>query len=164
MQRIDGMDWTADFRLARALSEAYEASGKKAFVFYCLGAPDDPADSLGPRVADELKKYFPHVVGTSDAPADAAHDPIHWAHVQERYPDAFVITVEAAWGPQDAVGRIEVTDRPSPRGGAAGRADLAVVATVGAAGTVDPNTVRKLADAIIDGALRFLDKTGHRPL
>lgn len=164
MQRINGLDWTSDFRLARALAEALKASDKRDFVFYCLGVPGDVADSLGPRVADELIKYFPNVIGTSLSPADPAHEPERWEALRQKWPEAFVITVEAALGLPDAVGAIEVTDRASPRGAAGGGADLAVIAVVGSSGAVDPNTVRRLADAVIDGALRLLDKTGRREL
>src|SRR5690554_5343782 len=40
MVRVKGEHWTADFTIARALSEAYRSSGKDDIVYLCVGDPD----------------------------------------------------------------------------------------------------------------------------
>lgn len=111
MIRVNPFHWTADFRLARALAEAYQSSGRPDVCFLCVGDPDDLVGQLGPLVADETIKYYPNVLGTSDRPV--THDTLEQRieELFERWPDAFIIGIEAGFGPSHLLGSIEITDR-----------------------------------------------------
>jgi len=109
--RVNPQHWTADFRLARALAEAYTSSGRADVCFLCTGDPEDPVGRLGPLVADETVKYYPNVLGTSDRPVTAETWEECMAELAQRFPGCFVIALEAGRGPAPLLGSIEITDR-----------------------------------------------------
>lgn len=111
MIRIDASNWTADFRIARALAEGYEASGLDEVVFFCVGDPQDLVGRLGPLVADETIKYYPNVLGTTEDPITAANFDAKVTELYERFPDVYVIGIEAGYGLLSHLGSIEITDR-----------------------------------------------------
>lgn len=111
MIRVNPFHWTADFRLARGLAEAYNSSGYSDVCFLCLGDPDDVIGQLGPLVGDETIKYYPNVLGTSDKPVTPETFEERVDELLERWPDAFVIGIEAGYGPANLLGSIEITDR-----------------------------------------------------
>lgn len=111
MIRIDPTNWTADFRIARALSEAYFASGLDDVLFLCFGDPDDRIARIGPIIGDETLKYFPHVIGTSEAPLTAANLPERAQEVRRASQGKFLVSIEAGKGPLEVLGSIEITDR-----------------------------------------------------
>lgn len=212
MIRIDPSHWTADFRIARALAEAYSAAGLPDALFVCVSDPDDDvAGFLGRMVADETRKYYPHVMGTSDAPVTRENFRERAAEALDRYGDAFIVGIEAGYGRAPHLGSVEITDRPlstlagisealtfgdvtvsavlrlatgeaparpgaPARRGAKGIAEAA--REVGADDAlpgrkqfrpllpeqINPAVVRRIADVIIDGNLRFLSKIGKQEL
>lgn len=111
MIRVNPFHWTADFRLARGLAEAYNSSGYSDVCFFCLGDPNDVIGQLGPLVADETIKYYPNVLGTSDKPVTPETLEERVQELLERWPDAFVIGIEAGYGASNLLGSIEITDR-----------------------------------------------------
>lgn len=111
MIRVNPFHWTADFRLARGLAEAYNSSGCTDVCFFCVGDPGDRIGRLGPLVADETVKYYPNVLGTSDRPVTPETLEERVQELLERWPDAFVIGIEAGYGPASLLGAIEITDR-----------------------------------------------------
>lgn len=173
MVRCNGLYWTADFTLARAIGEAYRASGKEDVVYVCLGDPASSVDQFGPYVGAEIQKYFPQVLGTYDRPVTETNLGAVWREVQERWPDAFVIGIEGGAGAEDALGFVEVTDRGLQRRPATGREELpAFIGDIGvhaflwseggggAGRALDVNKLRRVADSVIDAQIRFLQKVG----
>jgi len=131
--RVDPKHWTADFRLARALAEAYAASGFSDVAFFCAGDPDHPLERFGPLVGDEMLKYYPNVVGTSEQPVTADTFAERVEELFARFPGAFVIGIEAGASSSAYLGSIEVSDRDLRLGAAAGSrrvADLTVIAVL----------------------------------
>lgn len=169
MVRVNGLHWTADFTIARALMEAYRSAGKEEVVYLCVGDPGSPADALGPLVGKELLKYYPQVVGTMDQPVRTEELLVAWADIQKRWPEAFVIGIEAVEGPEDSVGFIEVSDRGIRRRPSHGESspwvcDVGIAAclwTGGAPTEFTPpefNRFQRVADAVVDAQIRFLQK------
>lgn len=111
MIRIDPTNWTADFRIARGLAEAFAASGLDDVLFFCVGDPDDLVGRLGPLVGDELLKYYPNVLGVRERPITAATFAERVAELHERFPDKYVIGIEAGYGRPQHLGSVEITDR-----------------------------------------------------
>lgn len=111
MIRVNPFHWTADFRLARGLAEAFKSSGCSDVCFLCVGDPGDRIGQLGTLVADETIKYYPNVLGTSDKPVTPETYEERVQELLERWPDAFVIGIEAGYGPANLLGAIEITDR-----------------------------------------------------
>lgn len=131
MIRVDPANWTADFRIARALAEAYKASGFDEVLFFCVGDPSDPIGRLGVLVADETIKYYPAVMGTSDRPitADTLEERVQEA--VEKWPGRFIVAIEPGTGLPAHLGSIEITDRglstaPPSAHQAAGLPDITV--------------------------------------
>ena len=133
MIRIDPKNWTADFRLARALAEAYTASGLSDVAFFCAGDPAHPLERFGPLVGDEMLKYYPNVVGTSERPVTAANFAERAEELFTRCPGAFVIGIQAGASSSAYLGSIEVSDRDLALAAAPGSrrvADLTVIAVL----------------------------------
>lgn len=112
MIRVDPSNWTADFRIARALSEAYESSGFDDLVFFCVSDPDHEVGRFGTLVADETVKYFPNVLGLSDDPITPENVASWIERLPAEWPDAFVVAIEAGLGRSAHLGSVEITDRP----------------------------------------------------
>ncbi len=218
MIRVDPSNWTADFRIARALTEAYKSSGFDEALFFCVGDPEDPILRLGTLIADETIKYYQGVMGTSERPVTPDTLPERVEEAIREWPGRFIVAIEPGKGLESHLGSVEITDRglsiapPSARH-VADFSDVTVnvvlsiddVSDVKArrlaaaekveksesglrqaaleVGTDDesgmaqrekfkplrpdqitPNVVRKLADTVIDGNLRFLSKIGKQRL
>lgn len=120
MIRVDASNWTADFRLARALAEGFDSSGFDDLAFICVGDPDHPIGRLGVMVADETVKYYPNVVGTSEDPLTPEKIAKKGREILAAWPDKFLVAIEAGFGSADFLGAIEITDRglttPGPDG------------------------------------------------
>lgn len=213
MIRVDPSNWTADFRIARALAEAYSASGLDDVLFFCTGDPADRIGALGSMVADETLKYFPNVVGLSEDPITSANFEARAEAAASRWPEAFVVAIEAGTGRSAHLGSIEITDRPLSSvgnsellghfgdvtvnavlrmsevkgvlraGGSDSRSAKGLREAAREVGSddeapsagrkgfkpllpeqVNRSVIRKIADVIIDGNLRFLSKIGKQEL
>lgn len=168
MVRVKGDHWTADFTIARALAEAYRASGKDEIVYLCVGDPEGAATSLGPRAGQELLAYYPNVLGTVEEPVRRGDLPRALRRLADEWPGAFIIGIEAVGGAAEDVGFIEVTDRGlAPASfdvGAGWPTDVGVLATLWTDSPperLEPteyNRVLRVTDAIIDGQIRFLQR------
>lgn len=168
MVRVKGDHWTADFTIARALAEAYRASGKEEIVYLCVGDPDGVATALGPRAGKEILAYFPHVIGTPEAPVRVEDLPQALRRLEADWPNAFIIGIEAVGGAADDVGFIEVTARGLPHQVGEGSdpwvGDVAVLATVWSGPPperlqpTEYNRMLRITDAIVDGQIRFLQR------
>lgn len=169
MVRVKGEHWTADFTIARALSEAYRSSGKDDIVYLCVGDPDGLADAVGPNVGKELRAYYPHVLGTPESPVRSADLLQALGEVEARWPDAFVIGIEATDGDEGDIGFIEVTDRGIRRR-PVNAADVPWIGDVGVSATLwtgpmptrltpaEYNRMLRITDTIVDGQIRFLQR------
>lgn len=124
MIRVDPSHWTADFRIARALAEAYKATGLDDAVFFCVGEPTDPIGALGPTVGDEIIKYYPHVVGTGSAPVVEENLLERAEEMVAKWPQACAVAIEAGAGAVDQLGSVEITDRGLTIQPSAGRLPL----------------------------------------
>lgn len=153
MIRVDPKHWTADFRLARALAEAYAASGLDDLAFFCTGDPGDPLGRLGPWVGDEMLKYYPHVVGTSDRPVVERNCAERAEELFERWPGAFVIGIEVGASSSAYLGSIEVSDRGLRMGIGSGAGRVADV-TVSAILSVDEEEERRVRRRLEAAAAR----------
>lgn len=171
MIRCNGLHWTADFTLARALLSAYKAAGKERLVYLCVGDPDDLGDRLGPMVGQELQKYYPFVIGTLEEPVLDANLGEVWRRMEKEWADAFIICVEAGVGAAEHLGHVEVTDRGlrrRPKGAELPPwvGDIGIYAILWPENqtedspSLNVNQVHRIADAIIDGQIRFLQNAG----
>lgn len=169
MVRVNGVYWTADFTISRALSEAYRASGKDKLLYFCVGDPDRVSDRLGPNIGTELLKYYPHVIGTNEEPVLTDDMLQMWSTVTQKWPDAFVIGIEASGGPEESIGFVEISSRGIRRRPEHGEAP-AWICDVGIAACLwvdeapieltpaEYNRSQRVADAIVDGQIRFLQR------
>ncbi len=216
MIRVDPSNWTADFRIARALTEAYKSSGFDEALFFCVGDPEDPILRLGTLVADETIKYYQGVMGTSERPVTPDTLPERVEEAIREWPGRFIVAIEPGTGLESHLGSVEITDRglsiaPLSARHVAHFSDVTVnvvlriddandvkarrlaaaeksersglrqaaleVGTDDESGMpqrekfkplrpeqITPNVVRRLADTVIDGNLRFLSKIGKQRL
>lgn len=174
MIRCNGLYWTADFTLARSLGASYEAAGKSEVAYLCLGDPDHPEDQFAPYVGSELRKYYSRVRGTLEEPVTEESLGEAIRAIEAEWPEAFVICIEGGEGPAEHLGHIELTDRGLRRRPAGAEqqglppliGDVGLCALLwsapkgGARRKLDVNQLRRVADAVIDAQIRFLQKFG----
>lgn len=169
MLRVKSSHWTADFTIARALAESFRLSGKKNVAYICVGDPSHVLDRLGPTVGEELSQYYAHIVGTVERPVGTEHLCEVWDDVQKRWPDAFIIGIEAAGGDAEVEGTIEVSDRGLQRAkndlhNNAFLCDAGITAYLWS-GTMperitpeELNRLQRVIDVIVDAQIRFLQR------
>ena len=108
-------------RLLLLLMNEMRASGRRQVVFLCIGTDRSTGDSLGPLIgsrleAEEISNVV--VIGTLEHPVHAVNLDRTLEHIEEHYPDAIIIAVDAAVCRWDHVGLVTL--------GTAPRGDLAV--------------------------------------
>ena len=136
-------------RLLLLLMNEMRASGRRQVVFLCIGTDRSTGDSLGPLIgsrleAEEISNVV--VIGTLEHPVHAVNLDRTLEHIEEHYPDAIIIAVDAAVGRWDHVGLVEL----------AAVGDISITGIVGGAESGDPlflqsirlSMVMRLADCI----------------
>ena len=88
-------------RLLLLLMNEMRASGRRQVVFLCIGTDRSTGDSLGPLIgsrleAEEISNVV--VIGTLEHPVHAVNLDRTLEHIEEHYPDAIIIAVDAAVG------------------------------------------------------------------
>lgn len=94
--------------------------GKKV-LFVCVGTDRSTGDSLGPIVGTRLKGRGYEVLGTIDEPVHAANLSETLSLIESKYPDHFVIAIDASLGRQKEVGNIKVAHGPLFPGSGVGK-------------------------------------------
>ncbi|MBC7341409.1 MAG: spore protease YyaC [Clostridia bacterium] len=124
--------------LIRQLS-ALNPDGRRPLVIVAIGTDRSTGDSLGPLVGSRLKDLSHgaiQVLGTLDEPVHAANLH-HWlAYIEEHYPEALVVAIDASLGPSDSVGYITLAPGPL-KPGAGVQKNLPSVGELHLTGTVN---------------------------
>ena len=142
-------------RLLLLLMNEMRASGRRQVVFLCIGTDRSTGDSLGPLIGSRL------VIGTLEHPVHAVNLDRTLEHIEEHYPDAIIIAVDAAVGRWDHVGLVTLEKGPlrpglGVRKELAAVGDISITGIVGGAESGDPlflqsirlSMVMRLADCI----------------
>jgi len=151
-------------RLLLLLMNEMRASGRRQVVFLCIGTDRSTGDSLGPLIgsrleAEEISDMV--VIGTLEHPVHAVNLDRTLEHIEEHYPDAIIIAVDAAVGRWDHVGLVTLEKGPLRPGlgvqkELAAVGDISITGIVGGAESGDPlflqnirlSMVMRLADCI----------------
>ena len=151
-------------RLLLLLMNEMRASGRRQVVFLCIGTDRSTGDSLGPLIgsrleAEEISNVV--VIGTLEHPVHAVNLDRTLEHIEEHYPDAIIIAVDAAVGRWDHVGLVTLEKGPlrpglGVRKELAAVGDISITGIVGGAESGDPlflqsirlSMVMRLADCI----------------
>ena len=125
-------------RLLLLLMNEMRASGRRQVVFLCIGTDRSTGDSLGPLIgsrleAEEIGDVV--VIGTLEHPVHAVNLDRTMEDIEEYYPDAIIIAVDAAVGRWDHVGLVTLEKGPL-RPGLGVRKELAAVGDISITGIV----------------------------
>ncbi len=125
-------------RLLLLLMNEMRASGRRQVVFLCIGTDRSTGDSLGPLIgsrleAEEISNVV--VIGTLEHPVHVVNLDRTLEHIEEHYPDAIIIAVDAAVGRWDHVGLVTLEKGPL-RPGLGVRKELAAVGDISITGIV----------------------------
>ena len=151
-------------RLLLLLMNEMRASGRRQVVFLCIGTDRSTGDSLGPLIGSRLEAEEiggAVVIGTLEHPVHAVNLDRTLEHIEEHYPNAIIIAVDAAVGRWDHVGLATLEKGPlrpglGVRKELAAVGDISITGIVGGAGSGDPlflqsirlSMVMHLADCI----------------
>ena len=151
-------------RLLLLLMNEMRASGRRQVVFLCIGTDRSTGDSLGPLIGSRLEAEEiggAVVIGTLEHPVHAVNLDRTLEHIEEHYPDAIIIAVDAAVGRWDHVGLVTLEKGPlrpglGVRKELAAVGDISITGIVGGAESGDPlflqsislSMVMRLADCI----------------
>ena len=125
-------------RLLLLLMNEMRASGRRQVVFLCIGTDRSTGDSLGPLIGSRLEEEGIGdvvVIGTLEHPVHAVNLDRTLEHIEEHYPDAIIIAVDAAVGRWDHVGLVTLEKGPL-RPGLGVRKELAAVGDISITGIV----------------------------
>lgn len=125
-------------RLLLLLMNEMRASGRRQVVFLCIGTDRSTGDSLGPLIGSRLEAEGigdAVVIGTLEHPVHAVNLDRTLEHIEEHYPDAIIIAVDAAVGRWDHVGLVTLEKGPL-RPGLGVRKELAAVGDISITGIV----------------------------
>ncbi|WAA09543.1 spore protease YyaC [Fervidibacillus albus] len=158
----------ASLELANAIRALVPENRSKRIVVICIGTDRSTGDSLGPLVGSFLQeKRLPthySVFGTLDEPVHAVNLVDRIKDIDDRYPHAFKLAVDACLGRSQHVGTIYCKDGPVKPGAGVNKTlppvgDAHITGIVNVAGFMEyvvlQNTrlhlVMKLAKTIADG-------------
>ena len=144
-------------RLLLLLMNEMRASGRRQVVFLCIGTDRSTGDSLGPLIgsrleAEEISNVV--VIGTLEHPVHAVNLDRTLEHIEEHYPDAIIIAVDAAVGRWDHVGLVTLEKGPlrpglGVRKELAAVGDISITGIVGGAESGDPLFLQSLRLAMV---------------
>ena len=151
-------------RLLILLMNEMRQSGRRQVVFLCIGTDRSTGDSLGPLIGSRLETEADGdavVIGTLENPVHAVNLERTVKKLNEQYPDAIVVAVDAAVGSRDHVGFVTIEHGPlrpglGVRKELAAVGDISITGIVGGAENGDPlflqsirlSVVMRLADCI----------------
>ena len=151
-------------RLLILLMNEMRESGRRQVVFLCIGTDRSTGDSLGPLIGSRLETETDGdivVIGTLENPVHAVNLERTVKDLNEQYPDAIVVAVDAAVGSRDHVGFVTIEHGPlrpglGVRKELAAVGDISITGIVGGAENGDPlflqsirlSVVMRLADCI----------------
>ena len=84
-------------------------------VVVCIGTDRSTGDCLGPLVGSALAKYrcpYFHLYGTLDEPVHAMNLKETLDEIHARFPDPYIISIDACLGQTSSVGSIQVVQGP----------------------------------------------------
>ena len=102
-------------RLLLLLMNEMRASGRRRIVFLCIGTDRSTGDSLGPLIGSKLAAEVTGdvtVIGTLEHPVHAVNLDRTIEEMEEHYPDAIIVAVDAAVGRWDHVGLVTLEKGP----------------------------------------------------
>lgn len=112
--------------------------GYREVVILCIGTDRSAGDSLGPLVGTFIKEYIPEakIFGTLENPVHAQNLVENINLIEQKYPHAFILAVDASLGRLDSVGTIIL--KPEPLAPGAGvKKDLPKVGHASITGVVN---------------------------
>ena len=125
-------------RLLLLLMNEMRASGRRRIVFLCIGTDRSTGDSLGPLIGSKLAAEMTGdvtVIGTLEHPVHAVNLDRTIEEMEEHYPDAIIVAVDAAVGRWDHVGLVTLEKGPL-RPGLGVRKELTAVGDISITGIV----------------------------
>lgn len=167
--RINYLDNSASTKLSEFISKYIE----KETLIICIGTDKCIGDSLGPIVGTFLKKNnFPHpVIGTLENPAHAINLETIIKGIKAKYPEYFIIAVDACLGYEECIGDIQIKIGPVHPGKGVGKTlpHIGNISIVGVVDTIDNsdmfsirntrlNFIMKMADVIVETLVLAADK------
>ena len=108
-------DFSATDRLENHLTSLLVSANHRSLIILCIGTDRSTGDSLGPLIGTHLGRFtLPklHVWGTLDAPVHATNLEEKLNLITKRFPDPFVIAVDACLGRLDSVGCLILGEGP----------------------------------------------------
>ena len=97
-------------------------SVQRPLLFLCIGTPEIPGDSLGPRIGSSIKKYLHYpVLGTCEQPVHALNLQNTLQHIHNTYQNPVIIAIDAAMGNRFQEGFITLKKGPLHPGSGLGK-------------------------------------------
>lgn len=109
----------------------------REIIFVCIGTDRSTGDSFGPLVGERLKSLGYNVLGTLEYPVTAVNVNQIMNQLKQKYPNHFIIGVDAALGRVDSVGKVYVKKGAIKPGKGVGKAHLDPVGDLGLLGVVN---------------------------
>lgn len=125
---------------SRQLSDALSKRLKKVtqeIVVVCIGTDRSSGDSLGPLVGTHLSSYEGfNVYGTLEYPVHAKNLEQTLNIIDQKHPNAFIISVDASLGKLSSIGKIQLNEGPLFPGKGVGK-ELPAVGDISILGIVN---------------------------
>lgn len=102
-------------RLLMMILEEMREKDKREIVFLCIGTDRSTGDSLGPLIGYKLKERGMRnakVFGTLDSPVHAMNLDTCMLNLQDRFPHAVIVAIDAAVGNAEHVGFVTLGRGP----------------------------------------------------
>lgn len=101
------------YQFCKALNGRYQIlSEEKQPVFLCIGTDRMTGDCLGPLVGHKLQKHFSnqdYIIGTLERPVHALNLNYTLTQIRLKFPDPFIIVIDASLGLPAHIGNITLT-------------------------------------------------------
>ena len=108
--RVYYRDANAHEVLAQALIQSIQPHiPERELVVLSIGTDRSTGDALGPLVGTHLEQWNPaglHIYGTLDEPVHAMNLKETIQHIQEKHPDAYILSIDACLGQYKHIGMI----------------------------------------------------------
>ncbi|MPQ43774.1 spore protease YyaC [Clostridium tarantellae] len=147
----------------------------RPIVFFCVGSDRSTGDSLGPLIGEKLKSFSKnnlYIYGTLENPIHAQNILDTLSYIKNTHKKAYIISIDAALGSIDKVGKILIEKKPLHPGLALNKnlpsiGDLSILGFVNISSNLEfmvlqntrLYTVMNLANTISHGIHHFILKT-----
>jgi putative sporulation protein YyaC len=159
--RVNYLDPFAPEALGKYISQFF----KEKTLIVCIGTDKCIGDCLGPLVGTFLvKNGFPYpVVGTLDNPAHAINLDSVIKDTKAKYPEYYVIAIDACIGYEDCIGDIQVKLGPVHPGKGVGKnlphvGDISIVGVVDTIDNSDLFSIRNIRLSFIMNMAEVISK------